>query len=84
VIHCEGYQFKTEFMKRNLHFQDCVSLDGQIYVNDFLQVTNKNPLLRPDEPQYMIAEKVFPTIFALGDCCLTRVNEEKSLEPLKI
>jgi hypothetical protein len=32
VIECLGYTFKTEFMKKS--FENCLSSNGQIYVND--------------------------------------------------
>ncbi len=81
-MHFEGYQFNPGFMKRNNLFSDCVSSKGQIFVNDHLQVTNINPLF--DENQHKRVMKVFDNIFAIGDCCLTKVNEEKTVLPAKM
>lgn len=44
VVHCEGYTYRTEFM--HINFKDCILNEtGQIFVNDHMQLTNKNPLL---------------------------------------
>lgn len=100
VIQCAGYTFKTDFMKKNENFVDCLSDKGQIYVNDHLQVTNKNPQTKHHNKSVVVnqndsvntedldhplhEEKVYANIFSLGDVCLTSVNEEKTIYPLKV
>mmetsp|Transcript_44388 Transcript_44388/g.43056 ORF Transcript_44388/g.43056 Transcript_44388/m.43056 type:complete len:81 (-) Transcript_44388:365-607(-) len=61
-------------------FGDCVSSRGQIYVNRSMQITNENPV----ELQANLKEtKIYRNIFSLGDVCLTNLNEEKTIYPLK-
>ena len=75
-----------------------MDVNGQIFVNDYLQVTNVNPLKKDghsmkklSNEQLAVKEvgevlkdpKVYENIFCLGDACLTSANEEKSVTPLK-
>jgi NADH dehydrogenase FAD-containing subunit len=48
-----------------------------------MQVTNVNPLRDKTNP-IAGSTKIFSNIFAIGDCCLTRVNEEKTVLPAKL
>jgi NADH dehydrogenase FAD-containing subunit len=82
VILCEGYTFRPDYLIGSELFQDCVSARGQIYVNDHMQVTNVNPIVQSQVGATHVA-KVFANVFAIGDCCLTRLNEEKTIPPLK-
>lgn len=82
VIMCQGFSFKTDYMKRNNMFVDCLSEKGQIFTNEFLQVTNVNPTIHQDLHKGVV--KVFPNIFCIGDCSLTPANEEKTVYPAKI
>lgn len=36
VIHCNGYEFKTNFFKNTEMYSDCLSERGQIFVNEHL------------------------------------------------
>eukprot|EP00347_Sterkiella_histriomuscorum_P009521 403340890 len=71
VINCVGNRFDAnkQFMKGDL--ADCLDKHtSQIYVNEYMMVTNKNPL---DED-----------LDSKSDVCLTRANEEKSVLPIHI
>jgi len=83
VIQCSGMFFNADFLTNNQNFLDCVSYSGQIYVNDHMQVTNVNPLRDRLHP-IAGSTKTFSNIFAVGDCCLTRINEEKTVLPAKL
>jgi len=67
-------------------FKDCVSDRGQIFVNRHMQVTNQNPLSEVEGKQGMLIKepRLYPNIFAVGDVCLTFLNEEKAILALKI
>eukprot|EP00350_Pseudokeronopsis_sp_OXSARD2_P001473 CAMPEP_0170565870 /NCGR_PEP_ID=MMETSP0211-20121228/79462_1 /TAXON_ID=311385 /ORGANISM="Pseudokeronopsis sp., Strain OXSARD2" /LENGTH=133 /DNA_ID=CAMNT_0010886859 /DNA_START=619 /DNA_END=1020 /DNA_ORIENTATION=+ len=84
IIQCAGLTFNTEFM-HNEQFGDCVSPRGQIFVNRNMQVTNENPLEQqhPSKNKEGILPRFYRNIFSLGDVCLTSLNEEKAIYPLK-
>ena len=50
-------------------------------MNDYLQVTNVNPLEGAEKLKGL--KKVYNNIFSVGDCCLTKANEEKTVVPAK-
>ena len=76
VIMSIGATYSSDYMRANFH--ECLSSKGQIFVNDFLQVTNQNPLSSQREDS-----QVYNNIFSLGDVNLSRLNEEKAIIPLK-
>jgi NADH dehydrogenase FAD-containing subunit len=61
VIKCIGYKFKTDFLKKN--YPSCLAANGQIYVNDLMQLSGIDPL---DDP---LVPGVKPNIYVLGDNC---------------
>lgn len=74
VIKCIGLKFRTDFMK--LNFPQALSPRGQIYVNDLMQISGVDPRKNPYAPALK------ENIFCLGDCCLTSLNEEKTIATL--
>ena len=75
---CIGTKFYTPYFD-NDKFSDWKDARGRIFVNDHLQVTNLNPLVKPD-PQ--INKKVYKNIFCHGDACVTKMNEAKNVPAL--
>ena len=71
VIECFGYKFHTDFMKKN--FAQSLAPNGQIFVNDLLQVSGVDPSYEPHAPALK------ENIFALGDVNLTSLKEEKDI-----
>ena len=59
VVECFGYKFRTDFMRKN--FAKSLAPNGQIYVNDLLQVSGVDPSYEPFAPALK------DNIFALGD-----------------
>ena len=49
---------------------------GQIFVNVHCQMTDKHPLTDKGQPSNPV---VYENIFSIGDVCLTRMNEVKSI-----
>ena len=41
VIHCTGPTFHTEYMRD--YYSSCIAPSGEIYVNDFMQITYRDP-----------------------------------------
>lgn len=70
-----GYTYKTDFMKKN--FSSCLAKNGQIYVNDLMQISSTDPKIN----SLAVAAKA--NVFCLGDCCLTSLNEEKCVPLMK-
>jgi hypothetical protein len=62
----------------NKNFSQAVAPSGQIYVNDLMQVSAADPKHNPFAPA------IKENIFALGDCCLTSIREEKSILALNL
>ena len=48
-------------------------------MNDHLQVTNQNPLVKPDPKNN---KKVYKNIFCHGDACVSKMNEGKNIPAL--
>jgi hypothetical protein len=76
----------------------CVSEKGQIYVNDHLQVVNFNPIgsklnnmnnsiqsfsYIEAEDNKLLTPKIYNNMFCFGDACLTHLDEEKSIYPIR-
>lgn len=59
------------------HFASSLAPNGQIYVNDLMQISSVNPRVDPT------AQGMKDNIFAFGDVCLTSLNEEKNIVALK-
>ncbi|CDW86381.1 pyridine nucleotide-disulphide oxidoreductase family protein [Stylonychia lemnae] len=57
VIYCQGSSYNTQFMQNSpmRQLSECVNSKGRIFVNDYLQVTNINPLQRPESNLSLIA-----------------------------
>jgi hypothetical protein len=99
VILCKGASYNPSFMKNSSELSDCVNARGRIFVNDYLQITNINPLTKTltttsaavslteeldgDHEPLVREEKRFKNIFCFGDICQTSINEEKTVFPLK-
>ena len=62
--------------------QECLDKgSGQIYVNEYMQVCNQNPLTKEIGGS---KTTTFNNVFSLGDVCLTRADEEKTIPPLYV
>eukprot|EP00347_Sterkiella_histriomuscorum_P010740 403375101 len=50
VIMCMGAFYNIDYISRstNPYLRDCLSEKGRVYVNNYLQVTNRNPLIKDD------------------------------------
>lgn len=56
---------------------ECVDTKtGQIWVNEFCQVTNKHPIASNHNPSVV---ETYKNIFSVGDVALTPANEIKSI-----
>lgn len=71
VINCAGQTYNTDFMKQN--FSSCLSKNGQIFVNDLMQLSKVDPRINP------VAPAVKENIFCLGDITQTSLNECKGI-----
>ena len=71
TYYCTGQKYSADFMKDS--FPTAIAANGQIFVNDKMQVIDSDPL------HNVMASPVKQNIFALGDCCRTFANEEKNI-----
>ena len=78
TVNCMGYNFQgpKRFMTGDL--ANCLTERGQIKVNQFGQVCEKNPLLIDQAPGADNG-KVYPNVFSVGDVCFTPTAENKSI-----
>ena len=76
-VDCRGFRYDgpRKFMQGDL--AQCVDgKTGQIWVNEYCQVTNKHPIASNHQPTSL---KTYSNIFSMGDVCLTPSNEIKSI-----
>jgi NADH dehydrogenase FAD-containing subunit len=70
VINCVGTKIHTPYMDAN--YREFKHEKGRIYVNEYFQVTNKNPLQGK-------GTKTLGNVFAFGDVVQTRADEPKNI-----
>ncbi|CAI2371185.1 unnamed protein product [Moneuplotes crassus] len=73
VLNCVGTRVATPFMDK--HYSDFKGDRGHIFVNEFHQVTNVNPLTGKSSG----STEVLDNVFAFGDCSLSKLNETKNV-----
>lgn len=73
VINCVGTKVLTPFLDKS--FSDFKNERGQIFINEYYQITNENPLTGAVKD----SRKVYDNIFAFGDCSLSKLNEPKNI-----
>jgi len=71
VFICSGQTYHSEFLKEN--FAKSIAPNGQIFVNNHLQITGSDPTGNGDLPALK------ENVFALGDINKTSINEEKAI-----
>lgn len=78
TINCMGFSFEgpKRFMTGDL--ANCLTARGQIQVNQFGQVCEKNPLLIDQTPGADNG-KIYSDVFCIGDVCFTPTAENKSI-----
>lgn len=74
-IAATGVTFNSDFLQKNL--AQCVAPNGQIYVNDFFQLTTVDPRINPTSPALRA------NIFAFGDVCITSLGPAMGLTVMK-
>jgi hypothetical protein len=72
---CLGQRYSAPYMKDN--FSRCIAQNGQIYVNNLMQVIDSDPKTNP------LAAPIKQNMFSFGDCCLTSRGEEKNIPSMR-
>lgn len=75
VLVCDGQRYQAPYLKKC--FGSSVAKNGQIWVNDYFQVTAVDPATNGK------SAAVKDNIFAFGDICRTSMNEVKNIPSIK-
>jgi NADH dehydrogenase FAD-containing subunit len=73
VIKTTGQKYNSDFLKTN--FTSSVAPNGQVFVNEYLQVAKSDPRVGN-------SAAVADNIFAVGDCTWTKYKEEKNISSI--
>lgn len=73
VLNCVGTKTLTPFLDRN--FSSFKNRNGQIFINEYYQITNVDPLTGSSRG----SKEVLENVFAFGDCSISKLNEPKNV-----
>lgn len=73
VLNCVGTKVITPFMDKN--YSSFKGDRGHIFINEYYQVTNVDPLTGRTKG----SKQVLDNVFAFGDCSLSKLNEPKNV-----
>lgn len=82
TLMCTGTKCYTPFFD-NQNFKEWKSEDGQIFVNEYFQVTNRHPWEAMPPSLHLRREVTYENIFCYGDAWLTRMNEVKNISVIE-